>query len=147
VRKVRVLCFLILFSIFFISGCAIKDCGTNLDCFKSNAKNCSKVRANLIENDNNLRITIRGHDGDFCRISFKIEEIGEDLKRDNPVETKIALGKTMNCKINRTYSDNKQVDYINEILTFGDGLDKYCSGPIKDFIQYPLKEMVLEKLS
>jgi len=137
--------FLVVF-IIFIAGCVkIKDCGTDLNCFKESAKTCSKSKVNLIDGDDNLRVTIRGHDTTSCKVSFKIEDIGENLKTQYPTETRIAIGKTMNCKVDKKYSEYEQLDYIDEIFKLPEEFDKSCSGPIKDLMQGPLKEIIVNE--
>src|SRR3989338_1559835 len=86
-------------AMFLVSGCAIKDCQTDLNCFKELVKDCSKAKVNIIYDDNNLRLTSRGIWLEDCRLSFKIEQFNE-----------------------------------------------YCSGPIKDALQGPLKNAVKEKM-
>lgn len=142
-KKLMVLLFVV---VIFIAGCVrIKDCGTDLNCFKENAKTCTKSKVNLIDGGNNLRVTIRGHDTDSCRVSFKIEEVSETIKGQYPTETRIAIGKTMNCKIDKKYSGYEQLDYIDEIFNLPEEFDKKCSGPIKDLMQGPLKEVIADE--
>src|SRR3989344_6367856 len=129
-----------------ITGCAkIKDCGTDFDCFKVNAKTCSRAKANLINEDNNIRVTIRGHSVDYCRVSFKIENIGENMRNKYPTESGIAIGKTMNCKVDKKYSEYKDLDYIEEITNLPNEFDRSCSGPIKDLMEGPLKEIMINE--
>jgi len=144
-KKIALLIFLLAFVV-FISGCTkIKDCGTDLKCFKESAKTCSKSKVNLIDEGNNLRITVRGHSVNFCKVSFKIENLGDDLKIKYPTETKIAIGKTMNCNINKKYVDLKELNYIDEIINLPNEFDEHCSGPIKDLMQGPFKEIITKE--
>ena len=132
--------------IIFTAGCVkIKDCETDITCFKENAKTCSKSKINLIDEGTNLRVTIRGYDATSCEISFKVESIDEKLKTQYPTETRIAIGKTMNCNIDKRYSKYEQLDYIDEILNLPEKFDESCSGPIKDLMQGPLKEVIVNE--
>lgn len=137
--------FLIVF-IIFITGCVkIKDCGTDLNCFKENAETCSKSKVNFVDEGTNLRVTIRGHDATSCEVSFKVEALGEDIKNKYPTETRISIGKTMNCNIDKKYSEYEQLDYTDEILNLPEKFDESCSGPIKDLMRGPLKEVIVNE--
>ena len=135
----------LLLSVIFISGC-VTDCGNDLECFKESAKNCSKSKVNVADQDgNNIRVTIRGANEDSCKISFKIESLGENFKSIYPQESKIAVGKTLNCEINKKYFDLKKFDYISEIFNLPDEFDKSCSGPIKELLEGPLKPVIVNE--
>jgi len=135
----------LLFIIIFISGCSIKDCGYDLMCFKESAKTCSRVKVNLIEEGSNIRVTVRGLTIDSCKVSFKIDGVGQKIKEQHPFETKIAIGKTLNCKINKKYADYENIDYTKEIFNLPEEFDKSCTGPIKDLMTGPLGGMVKEE--
>lgn len=135
---------LVLLSI-LISGC-IPDCGTDLECFKEKAKDCSKSKVNILDGEgNNIRVTVRGFDKDSCRVSFKIESIGEKLKTKYPTETRIAVGKTLNCKISKKYAEYETLDYVEEIFNLPEEFDRSCSGPIKDLLEGPLKPIIVNE--
>ena len=143
--SIRYLLIFLLFSIVLISGC-IPDCGNDLECFKESAKNCSKSKVNIVDGEgNDVRVTVRGFDKDSCKISFKIESIGEKLMTEYPKETRIAVGKTLNCEINETYSDYGKLDYTEEIFNLPENFDKSCSGPIKDLLEGPLKPVIVNE--
>jgi len=141
----RYLLIFLLLSIVLISGC-IPDCGNDLECFKESAKNCSKSKVNIVDGEgNNVRVTVRGFDKDSCKISFKIESLGEKLMTEYPKETRIAIGKTLNCEINKTHFEYEKLDYIEEIFNLPEEFDKSCSGPIKDLLEGPLKPIIANK--
>ena len=137
--------FLIL-SIVLISGC-IKDCGTDLTCFIESAKYCSSARVNIINQGNNIRLTSRGIWFGKCKLSLKIEEIGEELKKQDPDLARIATGKTINCAVPVEIVNYDREAYIKEILTLEDRFNQYCSGPIKDALQGHLKEIIKEEIN
>lgn len=138
----NILLFILILAIIFISGCSIKDCGTDLECFKESAKICSKAKVNLIGEGNNIRVTVRGLTADSCPVSFKIEELSQDIKEKYPSESRVATGKTLNCNIDKKYADYEELDYSEKILNITDNLEKSCSGPIKDLMKGPLKEVI-----
>jgi len=138
---------ILILGLIFLSGCSIKNCNTDLECFKESAKTCSKVRVNLIEEKNNIRVTVRGLTANSCSVSFKLEEISDDIKKEYPLETRIAKGKTLNCLINKKYTDYEQPDYIDEIFHLPQEFETSCSGPIKDLMKGPLKEIVINEFN
>ena len=129
-----------------ISGCAIKDYGTDINGFKESAKYCSRARVNIIHQGNNIRLTSRGIWFGKCKLSLKIEEISDELTQQNPTMARIAKGKTLNCAVPVEIVKYNRDQYIDEILNIEDKFDQYCSGPIKDALQGPLKEVIKEKL-
>lgn len=137
---------LLIFVMIFVSGCSIKECGTDLNCFKELAKDCSRGKVNIIHEDNNIRLTSRGTLFGKCKLSLKIEEIGEKLRQENPTMAILAKGKTLNCAIPVEIVEYNPNQYINEILNFEEQFDQYCSGPIKDVLQGPLKEVIKDKV-
>ncbi|MBU1245724.1 MAG: hypothetical protein ABIJ20_01105 [Nanoarchaeota archaeon] len=123
---------IILIGLIFISGCTI-DCGKDLDCFKEQVQNYNKARVNIINEGTNIRITCRGVSKDICLISFKIEEVSEDLRQEDPISAKIVVGKTLNCNIPLEVLEQDE-DYFDKILSFEEEFDQYCTGPIKDIL-------------
>ena len=133
-------------AMFLVSGCAIKDCQTDLNCFKELVKDCSKAKVNIIYHDNNLRLTSRGIWLEDCRLSFKIEQISEKLRQEDPNLAMLAEGKTLNCAIPLQVVEQNQDEIIDNILNLEEQFNEYCSGPIKDALQGPLKNAVKEKM-
>lgn len=117
-----------------------------MNCFKELAKDCSRGRVNIIHEDTNIRLTSRGTLFEKCRLSLKIEEIGEKLRQENPTIATLTKGKTLNCAIPIEIVEYNQDQYIDEILNFGEKFNQYCSGPIKDVLQGPLKEVIKNKV-
>lgn len=140
---------LLLLILFFIclAGCSIKDCKTDINCFIESAKYCSKARVNIIHDETNIKLTSRGVWFEKCKISLKIEEVGGELVQQNPTIAKLAIGKTLNCAIPMEIINYNNSEYINEILNFDNKFDMYCSGPIKDVLQGPLKNVIKDKIS
>lgn len=126
-----------------ITGCSVisQNCGTDFACFKNAANNCAPSRINLLHDGNNVRLTIRGTDSDTCSVSLKVEELGQDIRSKYPVESQVLIGKTLNCRVNANLSNN-----INEIYKIPQALDRACSGPIKDLLKGPFKEIIKSEL-
>ena len=141
-RNILIFLFLLLI---LLTGCSIKNCETDLDCFKESAKYCYRARVNIIHEGNNIRLTCRGFWFGKCKLSLKIEEIGNELKKQDPNLARIAKGKTLNCAIpvKILETDEKVID---EILNIENRFNEYCSGPIKDVLQGPLKDIIKEKM-
>lgn len=130
--KAKILITILIIAIIFIGGCMIKDCDTDVTCFKEASKNCKRAKVNLNYEGTNIRATLRGFQGENCLISFKVEEVGDALKQKY---NRISLikDKTLNCALplnimstNTNYTD---------ILNSSEILDRYCSGPLKDLIK------------
>lgn len=120
---------LLLVFLIFLSGCSYSNCGYDLNCFEEYAKDCSKSKVNIIQDSNDVRITLRGVSKEGCKVSFKIEEISREYKNKYPNEALILEGKSLTCNI------PIKEDYSEEIMNIGDNVDNYCSGPIKDFVK------------
>ncbi|MBI2666751.1 hypothetical protein HYX13_04015 [Candidatus Woesearchaeota archaeon] len=135
--------FLIIFFLVHSACQPIVDCGTDTECFSKNSVNCSQTRANLIdEQGNNVRVTIRGFQQNSCRVSLKVEEVGLQLKEKYPQESVIAVGKTMNCNIDRRFAEENISFYIDKIFELEEEFNQSCSGPIKDLLGEHLKEII-----
>ena len=102
---------------------------------------------NQIQDGNNIRITLRGFEGDYCVVSFKIEGISKDIMDKYPFESKVALDKTLNCHIDKKYQDPTKLDYLEEISKISENINDSCSGPIKDFMKGPGKDVLSEQLN
>lgn len=137
---------IIILSMILITGCTVKDCGTNIFCFKEAAKYCSRASVNIIDEGNNIRLTSRGEWNGKCEVSLKIEAISNELSMQNPTLARTAIGKTLNCAVPVEVVEYNRDQYINEILNLEDKFNQYCSGPIKDALQGPLKEFIKEKI-
>lgn len=121
---------ILLFSI-FLSGCAIENCNTNLNCFKDAIKTCSRAKVNIQYEDNDVRLTSRGTSFGSCKVSVKIEKVGEKLRQKDPTLASLAEGNTLNCAIplEALKSEEKIVD---NLLQAEQKFNQYCTGPIKD---------------
>ena len=131
-------------SVLVISGCSIKDCKDDLSCFEKSVKKCSKAKVNIKYEDNDVRLTSRGIWGGKCQVSLKVEKVGKKLRQKDPIASKIAEGKTMNCAI--PLKEINKPKQITELFLLEQKFNQYCSGPIKDAMQGPLKEMIQKKL-
>ena len=114
----------------------IKNCGVDLDCFKEASKDCSRAKLYLNHEGGIAKLTLRGLTDDGCKVSLKIEEISDEIKQDYPTESLVAKGKTLNCVI--PIKD----DYYEDIMNLEENIDSSCSGPIKDIMQGPLKDLL-----
>ena len=132
---------------FLLSGCTIQDCGTDLSCFKEQAKDCSRARVNINYQDNVVRLTSRGVWFNKCKLSFKIEKVGNQFVQKDPTLAKLAEGKTLNCAIPVEIVNYNPDQYIDEILNAEEKFDQYCSGPIKDALKGPLREIIKNKVN
>jgi hypothetical protein len=138
---------ILLISLILITGCSIQDCNTDLSCFKELAKDCSRAKVNIKYEDNDVRLTSRGNWFGECKISLKIEKVGDRFVQEDPTLAKLAEGKTLNCEIPIEIVKNNNEQYIDEILNLEQKFDQYCSGPIKDTIKGPLKDIVMKKIN
>ncbi len=136
--KVKILIMVLIIALIFIEGCiTAKDCGTDINCFKEASKNCDTAKVNLNYEGTNIRVTLRGFQGENCLISFKVEEVGDALKQKyNGIY--LIKDKTLNCAVPLNII-SINTDYI-DILKSKDILNKYCSGPLKDLIQVYLEK-------
>jgi len=146
-RIKTILLLILVWGIVILSGCKIRECRTDLECFKESAMTCSRVRINLLREGNNIRVTVRGLTPGSCLVSFKIEKISQTIKNKYPFETKIAKDKTLNCKINKKYANYGELNYIEEIFNLPNEFEKSCSGPIKDLMKGPLKEIIIDEFN
>lgn len=135
--KAKILIMVLIIAFIFIEGCITKDCGTDVNCFKEASKNCGKARVNLNYEGTNIRATLRGMDKENCLISFKVEEVGEDLKQKYE-GIYLIKDKTLNCAVPLDIISTN-TNYM-AILNSSDILDKYCSGPLKDLIKVYLEK-------
>lgn len=135
----------LIISVLLISGCSIQECGTDLNCFKELAKDCSRAKVNIKYEDNDVRLTSRGNWLSTCTVSLKIEKVGQRFIQEDPALASLAEGKTLNCKIPMEVVNYTPDQYIDEILNIEQKFDQYCSGPIKDVLQGPLKDVFKEK--
>ena len=130
---------LLIFTLIVLLGCTnIKDCGKDINCFEERSKECLKTKV-LVEEDNTLlKVTIRGIEDNECKVSLKVEELGENIKKKYPVESRVAEGKTLNCQfpLNTT-------DYIERITDFEEEVDKKCSGPLKEISRLYLRDILI----
>lgn len=62
--------------------------------------------------------------------------------QDNPSLATNAKGKTLNCAVPLEVVEYDREKYVEELLLFEDRLNQYCSGPVKDAMQGPLKEVI-----
>src|SRR3989344_1477341 len=105
--------FLLLMLMFLISGCAkIIDCKDDIECFKKNAETCSKSRFLVSHDGNDVQITLRGISNEKCGVSFKVMELGEEIKKSYPIESTGLKGKTMNCLVPIKYKDSNNWQQI-----------------------------------
>ena len=143
-KKIFVLCFLVL-----ILGCIrVVDCGTDLLCFKKISKECSPGKILLQHEGNKVLIMLRGMDKDNCVISVKVEEIGEKFKQKYPLESTELRGKTVNCWAPKKYgSYREEVSYFNEIINMSNNLDKMCRGQLKDILEGPLRNILVDEFN
>jgi hypothetical protein len=127
---------------FIVSGCSISECGTDLNCFKELAKDCSRAKVNIKYEDNDVRLTSRGNWFGECKLSLKIEKVGDQFVQKDSTLAKLAEGKTLNCAIPMEIVEYNQDQYVDEILNFEQKFDQYCSGPIKDVLRGHLGEAI-----
>ena len=141
----KLLFLLLLTLLILVSACTkVTDCGSNIDCFKNSAEMCSKSRFLLSHQDNNILISLRGISDDKCGVSFKIIELSEELKKSYPLESAGLKGKTMNCLVPIKYKD---INNWQKIINNNEKFDEYCSGQIKDLMQGPLKDILINKFN
>ena len=129
-----------------VSSCSTQDCGTDLTCFKELARDCSKAKVNIKYGDNDVRLTSRGNLFGECKISLKIEQVGEKLNQKDPALASLAKGKTLNCAIPIEIVDYNLDQYIDEIINLEQKFDQYCSGLIKDVLKGSIKETISKKI-
>ncbi len=137
---------ILVFSMLLVSGCNLRDCGNDWHCFMESAKSCSRARVSIVYEDNSVRLTTRGVWFGECKVSLKIEKVGQELRQRDPVMADMAEGKTLNCAIPLEIVEYNSEQYIDEILNIEDRFDEYCSGPIKDALQGPLRDIVKKEL-
>ena len=140
----------LLFSVFLLfliilAGCVeIPDCGQDFDCFESYAESCATARVNVISEGTNIRFTLRGIEYPYCKISLKVESVGSDISAKYPTESKIIVGKTLNCNINKNVAEQS---YLESLANIEEEFDCSCSGPIGDLAKGPLKEIITSELN
>lgn len=125
--------------LFLVAGCTkYADCGSDINCFQTHAKKCTKSKLSLSDDGNSILVTLRGISNDKCGVSFKIIGISDNIKNSYPNEASELKGKTLNCFIPFEYKDNKGIN----LSEASEKLDEYCTGQIKDIIKDPLKEIL-----
>lgn len=136
---------LLVILLFLISGCVkYADCGSDITCFQSHAKTCTKSKLLTSHDENSILTTLRGVNDDKCRVSFKIIDVSEDIKNSYPNEASELNGKTLNCFIPFEYKNNNKVLDLTEV---SQKLDEYCTGQIKEIVKGPLKEILKNQLT
>ena len=139
----RLLFLFLLVLVVLVSGCTkVTDCGSNIECFKNNAKTCSKSKFLIPQEGSEILITLRGIHKENCGISFKIINVGDKIKESYPLAPELK-GKTLNCFV--PFRNIGLKDWVKFILV-DTQFDAYCLGQVKDIAKGPLEDIIKKKL-
>ncbi len=109
-----------------------KNCKNNEECFNEKVIKCSKVKAILVKNENQLNYYVIGRSGSDCVAKITMAKVSE---KQNVDLRKALEGRSMDCAVPMDVLKEKGMNQVDNIYD-------YCTGPLKEaFLDITLQKM------